>query len=73
MAKQIVETFKYCPECEKKTLHQYETTKINWLMHIALMFALIGFITLTFALIGRALTGRIAGGKSICSKCGLEH
>ncbi len=74
MATKIIQKLDFCPNCSKKTLHFYEGKKINWLMHIALMFVGIGFITLAFAIFGRMMTANIGGHvKSTCSQCGFEH
>lgn len=75
MAKAIEQSLEWCPNCNKKTIHYKQGKKINWLMHIALMFlGGIGFITLAFAIIGKGLTTPIGGsGKKTCSQCGFEH
>lgn len=74
MAKQIEQTLAWCENCNKKTLHYKETRKINWVMHICLLFVGIGFITLPLALFGRAMTADIGGGrKGSCSQCGYDN
>jgi hypothetical protein len=61
----------FCQNCKKATMHQGNVKSINWLMHIALCFVGIGFITLPLAILSRILTANIGGKKGLyCSGCG---
>lgn len=73
MARDMKQYLEWCDNCQKKTLHYREGKKINWMMHIALMFvAGLGFITLAFAIVGRLMSAQ-ANPKKTCSSCGFEH
>lgn len=71
MAKVVEQSLEFCANCQKKTIHYRQATKINWLMHFVLMFVGIGFITLPLAILGKSMTTPIGGTKSTCSQCGL--
>lgn len=65
----------FCKPCNKVTMHQGNVKRINWLMHIALCFIGIGFITLPLAILARLLGANIniAGKKGLfCSVCGNQ-
>lgn len=69
--KKLHQELRFCTPCGKQTVHHGNKRSINWLLHICLMFVLIGFITLPFAIIGRALTARVGGKHGLyCATCG---
>jgi len=72
--KQLHQEMRFCEKCKKTQLFQGNKAKINWVMHIALMFvAGLGFITLAFAILGRTFGGRIGGKRGLyCQGCGTE-
>ena len=74
MAKVIEQSLKFCPNCQKKTMHYKETKKLSWLMHLVLILitATLWLWVLLFTMIWHIFTKKI-GGKRTCSQCGLDH
>ena len=71
--KRLHQEMRWCDNCKKTALFQGNKRRINWLMHIGLMFLMVGFITLPIALISRMLTARVGGKHGLfCSGCGLQ-
>lgn len=71
--KYLHQEMRFCDQCKKTTVFQGNKPKINWLMHIALMFVLIGFITLPLAIISRMANARVGGKRGLfCQSCGTQ-
>jgi hypothetical protein len=71
--KHVRQEMRFCKPCRKTTLFQGNKAKINWLMHIALMFVMVGFITLPLAILNRVMNARVGGKHGLfCSACGTE-
>ena len=69
--KTIKQLMKRCAYCNRATLHNGNAYKINWMMHIALMFVGgLGMFTLLAALVMKA--GAPAE-QMVCSLCGSSE
>lgn len=70
--KTIKQELKPCKQCERQTLHQKNSSNINWLLHIFLTIVTAGLWIIPFLLIvflGMNVWDRE---KWVCSVCGSE-
>lgn len=69
--KALINEVRYCQSCKKNTMHIGNGTKINWVMHIALIFLFgIGLLTMAFAVLDHILHTKSM--KMSCQVCGNE-